>query len=135
MCWKCDNPNASPKAYERMIRDMIARVGWAVQGVEGDGVHPPYAYTVGLTWKGLPELVITGLEPTTAVRLLNGAAQETIERGPLAHGQVVRDDNGAALMEVVRVQHPTVHLRLALRICGPGVRGVQLVWPDPQGRW
>jgi hypothetical protein len=31
------------------MRQLIGTFGWAVRGVERDGVHPPWAYTVGLT--------------------------------------------------------------------------------------
>ncbi|MGH3528801.1 MAG: DUF4262 domain-containing protein, partial [Pseudonocardiaceae bacterium] len=42
--------------------------------VEGDKIHPPWAYTLGLTECGLPELVVTGLALGRATRLLNGVA-------------------------------------------------------------
>jgi hypothetical protein len=42
------------------LRGLITTFGWAVQGVERDGVHPPWAYTVGLTPHLRPELVVTG---------------------------------------------------------------------------
>lgn len=46
--------------------------GWAIQGVERERDHPPWAYTVGLTEYGLPELVATGLRLPRAAELLNG---------------------------------------------------------------
>src|SRR5690348_4883007 len=48
--------------------------GWAVQGVERDGRHPPWAYTVGLTPRRRPELVVTGMGLTRATQVLNGMA-------------------------------------------------------------
>lgn len=39
------------------MRRIVAEQGWAVQGVERDRDHPPWAYTVGLTEHGLPELL------------------------------------------------------------------------------
>jgi hypothetical protein len=39
------------------------------------------------------------------------------------------------LMEVVEVDHPDVHLKYAVRICGQEVRALQLVWADDRGRW
>jgi flagellar hook protein FlgE len=49
------------------VQKMIGEHGWAVIGVfptaQDDGV--PFAYTVGLTDKGLPELAVYGLDPVT----------------------------------------------------------------------
>jgi hypothetical protein len=42
--------------------------------VERDGIHPPWAYTVGLTPHRRPELVITGMGLTRATQVLNGVA-------------------------------------------------------------
>ena len=72
MCWYCDHPDGSPLEYLDQIRDLIDRCGWAVQGVERDRVRPPWAYTVGLTAAGHPELVVTGLPLTRAADLLIG---------------------------------------------------------------
>ena len=56
------------------MRSLIAMHGWAVQGVERDGIHPPWAYTVGLTPHRRPELVVTGLGLNRATEVLNGVA-------------------------------------------------------------
>lgn len=50
--------------------------GWAVQHVECE--RRPFAYTVGLTRRGLPELVVTGLSPRRGQRLLNIAARRAL---------------------------------------------------------
>ena len=63
MCWICDHPGATERDYQDHLRSLIALYGWAVQGVERDGIHPPWAYAVGLTPHRRPELVITGLGP------------------------------------------------------------------------
>jgi hypothetical protein len=42
---------------------------------------------------------------------------------------------GGPSVEYVTVEHPEVHLRTALALFGPGVRGVQAVWADDRGRW
>ncbi len=49
MCWLCDHPGATELDYQDHLRQLIGTFGWAVQGVERDGIHPPWAYTVGLT--------------------------------------------------------------------------------------
>lgn len=43
MCWQCDHPGSTRLDYLRHMRGVIARYGWAVQGVERDRIHPPWA--------------------------------------------------------------------------------------------
>jgi Domain of unknown function (DUF4262) len=38
-------------------------------------------------------------------------------------------------MEFVEVEHPDVHVKYAVEICGAGVRALQPVWADERGRW
>ena len=57
MCWQCDHPGSTRLDYLEHLHELIACHGWAVQGVQRDRVHPPWAYTVGLTSNGRPELV------------------------------------------------------------------------------
>ena len=52
-----------------MLRGIMKDHGWAVQFVEDN--RRPFAYTIGLHNLGLPELLVTGLQPQTAGRVLN----------------------------------------------------------------
>jgi hypothetical protein len=70
MCWQCDNPNGTTEEYLDELRETIRINGWAVQGVEDD--RRPFAYTIGLHDRGLPELLVTGLSPERAARVLMG---------------------------------------------------------------
>ncbi len=45
MYWICAHPGATERDYQDHMRQLIAIYGWAVQGVERDGIHPPWAYT------------------------------------------------------------------------------------------
>ena len=74
MCWLCAHPGATERDYQDHMWSLIAMYGWAVQGVERDGIHPPWAYTVGLTPNQRPELIITGMGLTRATQVLNGVA-------------------------------------------------------------
>lgn len=47
--------------HQAWQRDTIRRHGWAVTAVLGDDHEPPFAYTVGLSGFGHPELVVFGL--------------------------------------------------------------------------
>ncbi|MGO8941805.1 MAG: DUF4262 domain-containing protein [Mycobacterium sp.] len=53
MCWQCDNPHGTTDEYLDSLRDTIADHGWVVQFVESE--QRPFAYTIGLHEKGLPE--------------------------------------------------------------------------------
>jgi hypothetical protein len=134
MCWECDHPQAGHHGYLEHIRDMIEQYGWAVQGVEPDRIHPPWAYTVGLTALGRPELAVTGMPITDAAELLNdvaahcmhAAAPEPGEQVPLVGGPIV---------EFVEINVPTAHLLLAVELYGPLIRALQVVHADDRGRW
>lgn len=134
MCWMCDHPEATRQDYLRHIKSIVASQCWAVQGVERDRVRPPYAYTIGLTVHGKPELVVTGMSLTRAAELLNdvavhvmhAVAPEPGERIPLIGGPVV---------EFVEVSVPSAHLLVATEFYGPAIRALQVVHADDRGRW
>ncbi len=116
--------------YLNELRAKILRCGWAVQYVESDRM--PFAYTVGLTRDGLPELLVTGISPRRAVRLLNSVARGAAD--PVMPGGKITIPAGP-LVEVVEVEHPDAHLNMAVEIFGNGVQAFQLVWADERGRW
>jgi len=102
--------------------------------VEREGLHPPWAYTVGLTRRRRPELVITGLGLTRATEILNSVA------GHLMHADVPAPGTQATLVdgrdvEIVRVDAPWAHLNVAVEIYGQRIQGLQLVHADKRGSW
>ncbi|RAS64064.1 uncharacterized protein DUF4262 [Lentzea atacamensis] len=133
MCWKCDN-KGSTAAYLELVRGKIHDYGWYVQGVEGDRVHPPWAYTVGLTEHSRPELVLTGMPLDPAADLLGAeAAYQLFFNDPIA-GQRFRLRDGP-LVEAVPVADPAAHLNTATALYGTTVSAVQLVHADERGHW
>src|SRR5437764_5365551 len=73
---------------------LIAQYGWALTMVEPTPTDPgiPFAYTVGLTAHGQPELVIAGLDPHIAQALLNDLASRVLKHDlRLTHGQHLPD--------------------------------------------
>jgi hypothetical protein len=134
MCWMCDHPEASHHDYLAFMWDKINRFGWAVEGVERDRIHPPWAYTAGLTRWGLPELVVTGMPIRRAAGLLNEVAGHLMHAAPPTPGEQI-PWTGGPLFEVVRVTTPTAHLNLAIDLFGPGVQALQLVHADDRGHW
>jgi hypothetical protein len=134
MCWECDHPGATRSDYLDYLRGLIDDCGWAVQGVERDRIHPPWAYTVGLTAHGRPELVVTGLPVRKAAELLNNVAEHVVHAAPPRPGEQVAL-RGGPLIEIVKVEEPSVHLVTAVEIYGSRLRALQVVHADDRGHW
>jgi hypothetical protein len=134
MCWQCDHPQATYNDYLDHVSEIIVRTGWFSQEVEGDHLHPPWAYTVGLTTRGLPELVVTGLRQPELRDLLHDVTHHVLHAGPPAPGEQV-PLVGGPLIEIVEVAEPTAHLNLALNLFGPQIRALQIVHADDRDHW
>jgi hypothetical protein len=133
MCWQCDHPDKTLADYLDVLRSTIREHGWVIQAVEDD--RAPYSYTVGLRQRGLPELLMTGLAPKRAARLLNHAAMHSLLAGVPAPGTRCRLLDGLPI-EVVEVDHPDAHMGIAIAINrGRPLRARQLVWADSRHRW
>jgi len=132
MCWMCDHPDASPQDYLDVLHTKMLKNGWAVQYVESD--RNPFAYTIGLHDWGLPELLVTGVSPPRALRLLNGVTRNVLRGQSLTPGEQIKLTHGP-LIEIVEVDHPDAHLCWAINVGGPNVQARQLVWADGRGRW
>jgi hypothetical protein len=134
MCWECDHPESSHQDCLDHMQSLIDRFGWAVVGVEDDGIHPPWAYTLGLTPHGRPELVLTGLPLPRATWLLNAVASYVLDTAVPHPGEEVLVEGGP-LMEVVMVDEPSAHLVTAVEFYGPGIQALQLAYADDRGYW
>ena len=130
MCWLCDHPEATRDDYFDLLREKMRKHGWAIQFVES---RRPFAYTIGLHDCGLPELLVTGVSPARARRLLNAVARDAMRGLPLTPGKQFTLDTGPRI-EIVEVDHPDAHMGWAVAFGGP-IRAVQLVWADGHGRW
>jgi hypothetical protein len=131
MCWQCDNPGATQEDYFDLLAMQIRKEGWTVQYIEG---RNPFAYTIGLHDYGLPELLVTGISPQRALRLLNAVARDAMGGRVITPGEQIALRAGP-LVEIVEVDHPDAHLKFAIAFGGPEVRALQLVWADGRGRW
>jgi hypothetical protein len=132
MCWQCDNPNGTTDDALDQLRATVRAHLWATKCVEDD--KHPYAYTLGLHELGLPELLATGVTTERALALLDYFAQQVILDGaPVPGDRIVLSDT--AIIEAVQVDHPDAHMGLGVKLYGPELRAVQLVWTDMCGRW
>lgn len=132
MCWMCDHPGSTVDQWLDEIHEVKTRTGWALQYVEHD--QRPFAYTVGLTDFGLPELLVSGVSPPRAARMLNRFAAQFLDRGAPAPGEQIAMLGGSRV-EVVAVDQPDAHLYVAVAFYGSKVRALQLVWADARGLW
>jgi hypothetical protein len=128
-------PRATRRDYLDHLRDLIASYGWAVQGVSRDGLHPPWAYTVGLTEVGCAELVVTGISVARATGLLNDVASHVLHSGvALIPGEQIPLIGGPTI-EIVELSEINGRLVTAVDIYGPDIRALQLVHADDRGHW
>jgi hypothetical protein len=130
----CDHPSATREDYLGYMKALIRDHGWAVQGVSADRVHPPRAYTVGLTLRGKPELVVTGMRIPRAIELLNDVAAHVLHARAPEPGEQVQLFDGP-LIHFVAVEVPAAHLLVACELYGPDVRALQIVHADDRGHW
>lgn len=136
MCMAC--AGWSPEQIrEKFVRD-IDNHGWSVCAVGPGGGHPSFAYTLGLTrYHGHPELVVSGFAATEAMTFLNDAGEQ-VRRGRRFTAGEVLETPTPYRVHTVAVADPR-RLVMAQEIYradgGPLVRGLQLVWTNPDGRW
>jgi hypothetical protein len=117
------------------LRAIIEEHGWAVRLVSprvGDeGV--PFAYTVGLTAMGHPEIVEQGLPSETVHQFLNLVGKEVKAGRRFDAPSIVRDlTEGNHPVAFIRVED-TSALTAVEQVYGT-VEALQLVWSDSSGR-
>ena len=130
MCWMCDHPKATVQEWLEAIHDAVEKEGWVVQFVESE--RTPYAYTVGLHKRGLPELLVTGLPPQAATLMLDSVAEYLVDGGKPVPGERILI-GGEVLLDVVQVQNPDAHMDVAVAFYGRELKALQLVWADDRG--
>lgn len=125
--------------YLEQIDAIVKEFGWAVQGVApgvDDEPGPAFCYTVGLERAyDHPELYIIGVSVQVSHALLNDLASRIRDGKQYAPGDVLDDliqDHTVTLIEA----DPTGILNVAEAYQPDrAVRALQVVWPDPEGRF
>lgn len=129
------------QAYFQKVAEIVRRDGWMIQGVfpAGPGDGPGFAYTIGLSDAGLPELLMTGnLDHKVLQQLLNSAAAIHLKQ-ELKPGGVVKDIASVDFRVVAcgpdaPVQQAHNYARDPERRLGK-VKVLQLLWPDKAGAY
>jgi hypothetical protein len=121
-----------------IVAPIVADVGWAIQYAGGRG---PFAYTVGLPAKGVPELYLAApLDLYTLFSILNAVARTFITLGSADAGEMY------AILQTLPVQireidpadfslYAGVAVTWAHRTGVPIQRAMQVVLPDATGRF
>lgn len=118
------------------IERFLESPGWAVIGVLPDRPNniPGFSYTVGLTARGLPELITVGLPSDAAHLILNAAARLLLAGNRFEPGQRLHDlANFPLTIRVVDDADARSTGYAAVRRYPEGCRFLQLVWPDRAG--
>lgn len=129
------------------VRGIIDEHGWAIQGVIPEEGHDWFFYTVGLTERGLPEIMLTGVDvPEVAQGFLNTVARTMVEAPSIFTmgyqvGSIKSDlppELGApAPVYLIRVPTDIQGHKpgVAKALYGEHVRVMALVLPDDDGRY
>jgi hypothetical protein len=115
------------------IRDVVVRHGWAIRHVLADTAteNAAFSYTVGLTSRGWPELIVTGLPSTVADMFIRNAVDVQVEKGPFRSGD--RTDVLTEAGDVVFLSADDVSGMTATTEIVRTFTALQLVWPDSAG--
>jgi hypothetical protein len=135
-------PEERRELYIRNAMGIIEEHGWMIQGVfpveeTPENERYPFAYTVGLAARDLPELIVFGLPQDVAHTILNDLADRQCSSGDGGYGAGdVLDDvvQGGYLVLLLDVQDTTRHLTMANNFYGP-VKALQLVFQDANHHW
>lgn len=117
---------------DRTITQIVRRHGWAVQYVIGEGTEPPFAYTVGLFGLSHPELIVFGLDYSSALGLLNYMGSRVRENRDLSPGEVIAWEGTDTRVRIDALPRPAELLFAANRYFQrpdeASVPALQLTW-------
>ena len=120
------------------LRETIREYGWAIQAVHAvpERRRPPFAYTVGLTRFGHPELVVFGLHQNLAAQLLNALGTRAKAGLRLDDGMLfAAGAAGPTALRMAELPNPEDVLFTAVSRYGPRVRALQVIVADESGKF
>lgn len=120
------------------VHDSIIKHGWHFMfvGAADDGSFPHFGYTIGQDRAERSDFIIVGgMDPETMHSVANTIITEN---RPLVPGEILEDVIGGGLMLAVRaVDHKKVweYMTVTKIMALHQPTAVQIVWPDPEGRF
>ncbi len=136
MCDMCDGMTET-EYWSRLFR-AISEQGWFLQAVEGgDDRNPPFAYTIGLTLYGHPEIITFGMHSECAHAAIAPLAQRVPAGRRFDEGDDVSDLFGSTEpARLLRFPDSSTHLFRANELFRhdgePPVPALQLFWPSEE---
>lgn len=126
--------------YLQQVAQVIDTHGVAIQGVLPDDHHTDlFAYTVGLTAHGHPELLIFGLPSHIAQEVLNSLALPVVRDGHRVEPGVRRDVFACGVPATIIDTNPALaadYVTVPRSLYGvEQVPVLQVCYPDSNGRW
>lgn len=131
-------PQAGNPVHAKSV-DVITRFGFVVMGVMADPEQalPGYSYTTGLTYTwGVPEALVFGLPTDAAHGIMHDYLAWALRVGGFSPPTISNEiaSMPVRLHELVREWRE--HCLLSCWLYGTRPwSGVQIVWPDPAGRF
>lgn len=140
-CLLCDGEGPTRERVLEMwgkIEADIAAHKCSMIGVPGDEDGPSFTYTIGLTDMGWPEIICVGMNPQTAMILINSMVAKYVESGETPEKGDMPD---IANLPVVlgETDQPAIEKYLCQasyrqeRVGGPPVSALQLIMSDRKG--
>lgn len=141
--------NFFDRRREQQAREISQR-GFTIENVlpehVGDMVKPGYSYTIGLSGRDIPELIILGLDPAVAYSVLYDMASRMLQE--LAEGAAAAVPVEVDMYDVFRgtraILIPAPESKASELALGSAnyaevnahkLSYLQLVWPDSAGRF
>lgn len=126
---------------DRKVMEDIEKHGWSdisVFPTQGDTDIVGFNYTVGLTLRDHPEVMVLGLDYVQMHGILT-QVYEQVKSGvvfkPDTYYHLLLNQHRAAFVEVLNPVDDTAYpMSMAQHLLGE-IRGLQLVWPDNQDRF
>lgn len=120
------------------LAEQVDRQGHVVVTTGTAPGETPYAYTVGRSALGRPELLVTGLQDANVATTLLNALAEYDDVTPLNGGEVIQPDQvvSSHSSTVVAADPVTANMKAASLFAdarGLEVTALQLLWPDVHG--
>lgn len=131
MCEMCNG--MSRRKVVEQTKLTIARHGWQIQLVDGSLTSPAFGYTIGLTERRHPEILVTGRRQAETVDLLSEAAGRVLQHDHALEAGMTLELR-ARTVYLAPVESPRRVLRIAGSVYGRRLRALQAVWADDAGR-
>ncbi|MGE4056802.1 MAG: DUF4262 domain-containing protein [Vicinamibacterales bacterium] len=130
-------------SMKQVVDDLARKMrkhGHAVVSVfaDPDRFAPEFSYTVGLSKTGgLPELLIFGIDPRSAQRILNDLASHLKSGGRPKDGvEIEKIANMPLMLKGISAEVAVDYARMVEVLLGAAALDVmQVVWPDPKRRF